>query len=111
MAHHYSCLVDPSEYDGKSLEGLFDGIPLRMHNGWVKHDIGAFRLQEDWSRLVRPLDHYRGGAAAKWSFVPVTVPECIPERLEIISYAFEFGFLQDGMYCLRSIPKLLKSSR
>jgi hypothetical protein len=25
------------------------------------------------------------------------VPDCIPERLEISSYALEFGFIHDGM--------------
>lgn len=28
----------------------------------------------------------------------VTVPECLPERLEVISYANEFAFLHDGQY-------------
>ena len=97
MEFHYSRLIDPSEYE---TEGLCDGIPLRIHNHSVKEDVGTIRCQKDWNRLVGPLEFYKGGLDAKWNLMSTCVPECLPERLEIISYANEFAFLYDGMALL-----------
>lgn len=94
MEFKYSRLIDPSEYE---TQGLCEAIPLRMHNRFRKEDIGTIRCQRDWNRLVEPLPFYRGGLAAKWNFMSTAVPECLPERLEIISYANEFAFLYDGI--------------
>lgn len=101
MEPQYSRLVDPTEYE---TQGLCDGIPLRMHRQSQNEDIGATRCQRDWNRFVEPLEFYRGGLDSKWNFMSVSVPECLPERLEIISYANEFAFLYDGMYA--KAPKL-----
>ena len=96
MEYQHSRLIDTSEYMSDGLEGLCDGIPLREHNDPIREDIGSVRAQEDWNRLVQPLDHYKGGLAARFILMSVTIPECIPERLEIICYANEFAFLHDG---------------
>lgn len=93
MEYRYSTLMDTSAYE---TEGLCDGLPVRIHNDYLQEDIAAIRAQEDWSRLVGPIGHYRGGLAAHGSFIGVSIPECIPERLEIVSYANEFAFLHDG---------------
>lgn len=76
--------------------GLANGIPLRMHKDTVKEVEGALRAQSDWSRHVTPVQDYLGGLGNPYSFIRVTIPECCPERLEIISYANEFAFLYDG---------------
>jgi hypothetical protein len=47
---------------------------------------------------VNRLSGYHGGLGPEFSFVRVTVPECLPERLEIISYANEYAFLYDGKH-------------
>ncbi|KAL9033541.1 MAG: hypothetical protein Q9214_007464, partial [Letrouitia sp. 1 TL-2023] len=93
MDFHYSEIVDPSIYQ---TEGLCEGIPLRTHKDPDKETVGALRAQHDWTRLVGPIGLYKGGLGVPYSFMRVTVPECIPERLEIISYANEFAFLYDG---------------
>lgn len=90
----YSRLVDPSEYE---TQGLCEGIPLRMHNFPRNEDVGTIRCQRDWNRFVEPLDFYKGGLDKKWNFMSCSIPECLPERMEIISYANEFAFLYDGM--------------
>lgn len=41
------------------------------------------------------MDGYKGGLGDPFTFVSVTVPECHPDRLELISYANEFAFLYD----------------
>ena len=94
MEYKHSVIIDPSNYD---TEGLCDGIPLRMNTHSDLEDIGTIRAQQDWSWLVSKVESYRGGLGPKYSFMSVSVPECLPERLEIISYANEFAFLHDGM--------------
>lgn len=77
-------------------DGLDSGIPLRMHKDDVSEIRGASRAQKDWNDNVSPIESYRGGLGEPYSFIRVTVPECLPDRLEIISYANEFAFLYDG---------------
>ncbi|KAI0448819.1 geranylgeranyl pyrophosphate synthase [Xylaria acuta] len=95
MAYSYSTLVDPSTYE---TQGLCDDIDLRKHVAADLEEIGTLRAQEDWRRLVGPVAKpYKGGLNPNYSFMTVSVPECIPERLEIISYANEFAFLHDDV--------------
>ncbi|GAW23081.1 hypothetical protein ANO14919_126310 [Xylariales sp. No.14919] len=95
MTYSYSKVVDPSTYE---TQGLCDGIDLRKHVAADLEEIGTLRAQEDWRRLVGPVARpYKGGLNPGYSFMTVSVPECIPERLEIISYANEFAFLHDDV--------------
>ena len=93
MDYNFSELVDPSSYDR---DDLCVDIPLRRHADALSETIGSFRAQRDWSALVKPVKNYQGGLGP-YTFMRVTVPECLPERLEVISYANEFAFLYDGM--------------
>lgn len=78
-------------------EGLCPGIELRKHIAGELEEVGAFRAQEDWRRLVGPLPKpYAGLLGPDFSFVTISVPECLPERMEIVAYALEFGFIHDG---------------
>lgn len=96
MDYKYSTIIDSSTYD---TQGLCRGIDLRRHVAADLEEVGAFRAQEDWRRLVGPLEKpYRGGLGPDFSFITAAVPECLPDRLEITSYALEFGFIHDGMY-------------
>ncbi|EGD99956.1 Fusicoccadiene synthase [Trichophyton interdigitale] len=92
MEFQYSYEIDPQFYE---TDGLDLGLPLRMHLDPYKEINGALRAQDDWSKNVRPVYGYKGGLGYPFSFIRVTVPECLPERLEIISYANEFAFLYD----------------
>lgn len=94
MDYRYSVVVDPSTYDD---HGLCGGIPLRMHTNSRLENIGCVRAHEDLSRLVQNVKNYRGGLGPKYNVTSVTMPECLPERLEIISYANEYLFLHDGV--------------
>ncbi|KAF4631128.1 hypothetical protein G7Y89_g7014 [Cudoniella acicularis] len=95
MEYMYSNIIDPSTYE---TQGLCDGIDLRRHVAGDLEEIGTFRAQEDWRRLVGPVARpYKGGLSPNFSFMTVSVPECMSERLEIISYANEFAFLHDDV--------------
>lgn len=93
MEFKYSEIVDPSTYH---TEGLCDGIDVRRSKFTILEDRGAIRAHEDWSKHIGPCHEYRGTLGPRFSFISVAVPECIPERLEVISYANEFAFLHDG---------------
>ena len=99
MEYQYSRLVDPSGY---VTEGLCEGMPLRVHKYPELEDIGALRAQQDWNEHVAPVQNYRGGLGPQYSFMAVAIPECLPDRLELISYANEFAFLHDGSVALPS---------
>jgi hypothetical protein len=77
-------------------DGLSFDIPLRIHSDPYKEEKGALQAQRDWDEQVGPLEGYLGGLGPSFSFIRVTIPECRPERLEIMSYANEFAFLYDG---------------
>ncbi|KAJ8113439.1 hypothetical protein OPT61_g4437 [Boeremia exigua] len=91
----YSYPIDPASWDD---EGLCTGIEVRMHVAADLEDIGIFRVAEDWRRLVGPLEGpFKGGMSRRFSFITCAVPECRPERMEIVSYALEFGFIHDDI--------------
>ncbi|KAK7935351.1 hypothetical protein PG985_000846 [Apiospora marii] len=93
MDFRYSKVIDPNSY---RTDGLAEGISLRQHDDLDSKEIkGALRAQNDWGKLVNPMHGYDGGLGDRFSFIRVTVPECLPERLEIVSYANEFAFLYD----------------
>ncbi|KAK8045010.1 hypothetical protein PG993_005034 [Apiospora rasikravindrae] len=87
MEYRYSTVVDPRHYQ---THGLANGIPLRQHDDPDKEISGALRAQRDWGKF-----DYNGGLSDRFSLIRVTIPECLPERLEIVSYANEFAFLYD----------------
>ncbi|KAF5987601.1 dicarboxylate carrier protein [Fusarium bulbicola] len=82
--------------------------PLRMHRDSAKEVKGALRAQNDWTRYVRPVHGYKGGLADPFGFISVTIPECRPERLEIVSYANEFAFLYDDDMETRELKRPTK---
>ena len=102
MENKYSTIIDSSAYDKY---GLCDGIDLRRHVAGDLEEVGAFRAQEDWRRLVGPLEKpFRGGLGPDLSFITGAVPACLPERMEITSYALEFGFIHDGAVRPERVP-------
>lgn len=71
---------------------------FKVHKDYHKDINGCLRAQRDWKNHVGPIDEWYGGIGDSWSFVAATMPECLPERLEVIAYANEFAFLYDGNY-------------
>ncbi|EJP66250.1 fusicoccadiene synthase [Beauveria bassiana ARSEF 2860] len=103
MEYHYSHLIDSSSYDS---EGLSDGIPLRVHRNQDLEEMGAIRLHNDWRKFVGPLPTNMGGSIGPiYSFTAVTMPECRPERLELVSYMVELAFLNDDALDTTEVPE------
>lgn len=93
IEYRHSKVVDPSTYNDL---GLCSGLPLRVHKHKHLADKGARRAQEDWKRLVGPINNFTGCLSPRFNGIAVAIPECIPERLEAVTYANEFAFLHDG---------------
>ena len=102
LEYRYSNEADPATYE--PTHGLAEGIPLRIHKDSCKEIEGTLRAQKDWHENVSPLNNYKGGLGDRFSLMSVAVPECLPERLEVISYANEFAFLYDGKCLTPLIP-------
>lgn len=102
MDYMYSFVVNPSEYE---TEGLCDGIDFRKNHFSEMEDRGAIRAHHDWSKYVGACCEYRGTLGPIYSFMTVCVPECIPERLELIAYANEFAFMHDGKHHYTQNPR------
>jgi fusicocca-2,10(14)-diene synthase len=98
MELRYSEHIDPKTYE---THGLCDGIELRIHKDPYGEIKGALRCQRDWAKLVAPVKQpFWGTLGDPYSFIRVTIPETLPERLEILSYANEFAFIYDGKISL-----------
>ena len=95
MEYAFSTVIEPSSYE---TEGLCEGIDLRQSKYSYFEERGAIRAQRDWAKWVAPVPAtgFRGSLGPRYNFLTLTVPECKPERLEIIAYANEFAFLHDG---------------
>ncbi|KAF2105873.1 fusicoccadiene synthase [Lophiotrema nucula] len=94
MMYQFSTLVDEHKYDA---DGLCDGIPVRVHNKPEIEVAGTLDAQDDWEKLVFPLVDHHGGRGPRFGFMAVSMPECLPERFHIVSYANEFAFLYDDL--------------
>ncbi|KIK55687.1 hypothetical protein GYMLUDRAFT_47648 [Collybiopsis luxurians FD-317 M1] len=94
MEFLHSTKIDLSAYD---TEGLCGGIDFRMHNLTWLEDRGSIRAHKDWTKYVSPVAEYRGNLGPEYNFLAVCLPECLPDRLEIVAYLNEMGFLHDDV--------------
>ncbi|KAF5684800.1 polyprenyl synthetase [Fusarium circinatum] len=90
----YRYSFEPTDCD---TDGLCDGVPIRKHKGLDLDEVAIYKAQYDWEEHVGPKLPFRGGMGSVHNFICLTLPECLPERLEIVSYANEFAFLHDDI--------------
>lgn len=95
MDFKFSKEVKESETHLYNADGLSYGIPLRVHKNISRDIDGCLKAQKDWSENVGPIVDYHGSLGDSYSFISATVPECLPQRLEVIAHANEFAFLYD----------------
>jgi hypothetical protein len=96
MEFRYSHVIPPSTYNTR---GLCPGMEVRLPNTHRETDLSIIGALEDWRELIGPVPGiYKGGLHALYSSVPISLPECLPDRLSIIAYATEFGFLEDDTF-------------
>ncbi|KAL4867799.1 hypothetical protein BDV12DRAFT_209514 [Aspergillus spectabilis] len=92
MEFKFSTVVDPGTYEA---QGLCDGLTVRYHKNSEIEEIDCLRCQEHWRDQVGPLGLYKGGLGHPWNGMSIAIPEALPERLGIVSYANELAFLHD----------------
>ena len=87
-----SYLVNNQHYN---TEGLAEGFRLRRHKHEFEADEGSREARTDWSKHIGPPTV--AGCCNPFSghFNALVLPTCLPERLRIISYIFEYAFLHD----------------
>lgn len=95
MEYQNSIAIDPTTYD---TFGLCEGYPVRLSKHSHLADKGCQRAQEDWRKFVGEIINIHGCQGPRFNFVSVCFSECRLERVEIVAYLNELGFLQDGMY-------------
>ena len=94
MDYKYSTVVYPSTYDDFGLSGA---LPLRASKFGHLADKGNRRAQKDWRQFVGKISDFTGCLCPRFNDISVAVPECRPERMEVVTYANEFAFLHDGV--------------
>ncbi|KAI1298516.1 fusicoccadiene synthase [Xylaria venustula] len=72
---------------------------LRVHQNVQIEEQGVIRLRNDWQRYVgaMPSASLGGSMGPVYNFTSATIPECHPDRLEIVSYLMELEFLHDDL--------------
>lgn len=92
MEFKYSDELDKDQHPTGNLAA---SIPIRCNRYGEREKVGAARARRDWSRLVAKPVKFHGGHSAKYGLIQVAIPECRLERMEILAYASEIGFLYD----------------
>ncbi|KAK0620089.1 isoprenoid synthase domain-containing protein [Immersiella caudata] len=78
-------------------------MEVRVHNDHKDMDLAVIGALEDWKELIGPASPvYKGGGGHPYNSIPISIPisipECMLDRLSIVTYATEFAFLQDDSY-------------
>lgn len=93
MEYKYSVPLDPSIFDTQ----LRTTLPLRKS---IHEDLairGSENFKRDWAQIVGPVGDFVGGDLnPKGHIVAILYPEILPERIELLSYFFDYAFLYDG---------------
>ncbi|KAK3900071.1 isoprenoid synthase domain-containing protein [Staphylotrichum tortipilum] len=102
-SHHHSRVIDPLVYSSTA-EGLTGGIPVRVHQNAELADRGALRARRDWERAVGPLPRYAGIMGPEYNFIATCMPDVLSDRLELVAYISELGFLIDDVVDAAASP-------
>ena len=92
MEYNYSVPLDPSIFDTQ----LRTTLPLRKSIHEDLANRGSESLKRDWVQLVGPVGEKVGGLNPKGHAIAICYPECLPERIELISYYYDYALFQDG---------------
>ena len=92
MEYNHSVPLDPSIFDTQ----LRTTLPLRKSIHEHLANRGSESFKRDWAQFVGPVGDFVGGSNPKGHSVAICYPECLPERIELLSYFFDFAFFQDG---------------
>ena len=93
MEYNYSVPLDPSIYGTQ----LRTTLPLRKSIHEDLANRGSENFKRDWAQMVGPVGDFVGGDSnPKGHIVAICYPEVLPERIELLSYFFDYAFFHDG---------------
>lgn len=103
----------PIDQDDENRKGCFTTLPIRVHKYDHVAERGTQRFAQDWAATVAGASGNSTEDESKVISIPPQVtgclsspvgnyagylyPECVPDRLEIIAYLVELGYLRDCM--------------
>lgn len=94
MEYSYSVPLDPSMLIGTPFRTT---LPLRKS---IHEDLairGSENFKRDWEQIVGPVGDFVGGDLNPTGHcLALLYPEMIPERIEVVSYFFDYVFFYDG---------------
>ncbi|AEO63664.1 uncharacterized protein THITE_121363 [Thermothielavioides terrestris NRRL 8126] len=93
MESNNSVLADPSTYPA-DLAGLCPKLPVRVSRNPELADRGALRAQSDWKSLFGSLPRgFAGTMGPEHNLIATCLPEALPDRIELVTYACEIALL------------------
>ncbi|KFX92088.1 hypothetical protein V490_05578 [Pseudogymnoascus sp. VKM F-3557] len=92
MASTLSQPVDPSAI---AASGCFTSLPLRKSNYEGIAVAASFDLFEEYNRLVREADVTKGVYDPRGHGVSFWYPECLPERIDLVTRMQDLGLIHD----------------
>lgn len=98
MEYRHSTVIDPSTYGDL---GLCCSIPLRVSNFDHLANKGSWRARDDWKLFTGKIPEETGCLCHHFNFISATIPECRPERIEVLAYLSEYAFFHDGVIGLQ----------
>ena len=91
------------EVDSATIEGTpsFTTLPIRVHRDDLRARKASRRFRTTWeaaggSRSSSPL--MPGGEAPVGHIMSLTLPECCPDRLEVVTKMADYMCLENGQY-------------
>jgi hypothetical protein len=95
MEYRYS---KPYDVAAASKQGCWSILPLRIHKDEHLAVEASYEFLSDWEKVVGKVEGVEDTICLCFNghFVAVTIPECIPERLRIVTRLSDFSYVYDG---------------
>jgi ophiobolin F synthase len=91
----HSIPIDPAEV---RKTGSFTTLPVRIHRQNDLADAANHKLLKDWDRYIGDGQEKKtfGSLCELGNLCSLVCPEVEPERLRVLAYGVELGFIHDG---------------
>ncbi|EUC50502.1 hypothetical protein COCMIDRAFT_82073 [Bipolaris oryzae ATCC 44560] len=93
-----SYTIPISNYD---THGLCRNFPVRRHKWEAETNAGCHEARSDWIKYIGPTVDFGNANPINGNLVAIALPLAKPERLSLITYVFEYGFLYDTILDLQ----------
>jgi hypothetical protein len=93
-SYNFSEEIDP---DIAKAQGCFTTLPIRVHRDKQAAEEASQRLVAEWENKMK--GGHKADSIASFGpnghLVALSIPECLPERLELVTYVTDFMFFHD----------------